>query len=170
MDGDVRLVPWADDDFRLLRGTSSLEMTGHLGGPESEDEPAARHRGYLELEPAAGRMYRVVLADGGGTAGPVGFWERAWRGGTVWGTGWAVLPGFRGRGLAVRAARAVVEEARAAGRHRRLHAWPKVTHTASNKVCERAGFTLLGPVGFEYPKGHRITCHDWWYDLGGEEG
>ncbi|MER5291131.1 GNAT family N-acetyltransferase [Streptomyces pharetrae] len=170
MDGDVRLVPWGEDDFWLLRRTNGPEMTEHLGGPESEEKLAGRHRRYLELDPAAGRMYRVVLADGGETVGSVGFWEREWRGGTVWETGWAVLPEFQGRGLAARAARAVIEEARAAGRHRWLHAWPKVTHTASNGVCERAGFTLLGPVEFEYPKGHRITCHDWRFDLSGEDG
>ncbi|CAM5724599.1 N-acetyltransferase domain-containing protein OS=Streptomyces glaucescens OX=1907 GN=SGLAU_10815 PE=4 SV=1 [Streptomyces glaucescens] len=170
MDSDVRLVPWGEDDFWLLRRTNGPEMTEHLGGPESEEKLAGRHRRYLELDPAAGRMYRVVLADGGETVGSVGFWEREWRGGTVWETGWAVLPEFQGRGLAARAARAVIEEARAAGRHRWLHAWPKVKHTASNRVCERAGFTLLGPVEFEYPKGHRITCHDWRFDLSGEDG
>jgi hypothetical protein len=36
-------------------------------------------------------------------------------------------------------------------------------------VCERAGFTLLGPVDFEYPKGHWITCHDWRFELSGDD-
>jgi len=166
MDGDVRLVPWGEDDFWLLRRANSPEMTEHLGGPESEEKLADRHRRYVELR--VGRMYRVVLAEGEETAGSIGFWEREWRGGTVWETGWAVLPEFQGRGLAARAARAVVEEARAAGRHRWLHAFPKVTHSASGKVCERAGFTLLGPVDFEYPKGHWITCHDWRIELRGD--
>ncbi|PZG83348.1 GNAT family N-acetyltransferase, partial [Streptomyces sp. NTH33] len=69
--------------------------------------------------------------------------------------------------LAVRAALAVMAEARAADGHRYLHAFPKVEHTASNAVCRRAGFTLLGPVDFEYPKGHRITSNDWRVDLEG---
>ncbi|WP_079189280.1 GNAT family N-acetyltransferase [Streptomyces kebangsaanensis] len=159
----VRLEPWGEDDLWLLRLHNSPEMTAHLGGPESEDQLAARHRRYLGLE--SGRMYRVVLADGGGTVGAIGFWEQAWRGGTVWETGWAVSPAFQGRGLAVRAARAVVAEARAAGGHRYLHAFPKVEHAASNAVCRRAGFTLLGPVDFEYPKGHPITSNDWRVDL-----
>lgn len=160
----VRLEPYAEDDFWLLRLHNSPEMTAYLGGPESEERLAARHRRYLELR--QGRMYRVVLAAGGETAGMIGFWARPWRGGTVWETGWGVSPAFQGRGLATRAARAVAEQARAAGEHRYLHAYPKTEHAASNAVCRHAGFTLLGPVDFEYPKGHWISSNDWRIDLG----
>jgi RimJ/RimL family protein N-acetyltransferase len=164
VDGErVRLVPWGDGDFWLLRRTNSPEMTEHLGGPESEEKLVVRHRRYVELK--AGCMYRVTLADGGDTVGSIGFWERAWRDDTVWETGWGVLPEFQGRGLAVKAARALVEAARAEGGHRYLHAFPSVGHAASNAVCRRAGFTLLGSVDFEYPKGHWITSNDWRVDL-----
>ncbi|MCT9082745.1 GNAT family N-acetyltransferase [Streptomyces fulvoviolaceus] len=162
----VRLVPWAEGDFWLLERNNSPEMTEHLGGPESEEKLAGRHRRYVEL--ATGQMYRVTLADGGETVGSVGFWERKWRDGTVWETGWGVLPEFQGRGLAALAARAVVEAARAEGRHRYLHAFPSVEHLASNSVCRRAGFMLLGQVDFEYPKGHWITSNDWRVDLAGD--
>ena len=159
----VRLEPWGEGDFWLLQRINSPEMTAHLGGPESEEKLVARHGRYLEL--GAGQMYRVVLAGSGETVGSVGFWERAWRGGTVWETGWGVLPEFQGRGLAVAAAGGVIEAARAAGGHRYLHAFPGVDHAASNSVCRRAGFTLLGPVDFEYPKGHWMTSNDWRVDL-----
>ncbi|WP_324789424.1 GNAT family N-acetyltransferase [Streptomyces sp. H51] len=159
----VRLEAWGEGDLWLLRRVNSPEMTEHLGGPESEEKLLDRHRRYLELDP--GRMYRVTLADGGETVGSIGFWARAWQGGTVWETGWGVLPEFQGRGLAARAARAVVQEARAAGGPRWLHAFPGVEHAASNAVCRRAGFTLRGPVDFEYPKGHWITSNDWRIDL-----
>ncbi|MER5209211.1 GNAT family N-acetyltransferase [Streptomyces sp. NPDC002838] len=159
----VRLVPWAEGDFWLLRRTNSPEMTEHLGGPESEEKLVIRHRRYVELAP--GRMFRVTLAGSGETVGSIGFWEREWQGGTVWETGWGVLPEFQGRGLAVRAARAVVAAARAAGGHRYLHAFPSVEHRASNSVCRRAGFSLLGTADFEYPKGHWITSNDWRVDL-----
>ncbi|MFF0585809.1 GNAT family N-acetyltransferase [Streptomyces sp. NPDC003781] len=65
------------------------------------------------------------------------------------------------RGLALRAARAVSEAARAAGSHRYLHAFPGVDHVASDAVCRGAGFTPLGQVDFEYPKGHWIRSNDW---------
>lgn len=159
----VCLVPWAEGDLWLLRRTNSPEMTAHLGGPESEEQLLTRHRRYVESAP--GQMYRITLADGGETVGSVGYWLRTWRDTEVWETGWGVLPEFQGRGLAVRAARAVSAAARAAGSHRYLHAFPSVDHAASNAVCRGAGFTLLGQVDFEYPKGHWIRSNDWRVDL-----
>ncbi|MFF3908079.1 GNAT family N-acetyltransferase [Streptomyces sp. NPDC001848] len=159
----VRLELWAEGDFGLLRRINSPEMTEHLGGPETEEQLVARHRRYLALE--AGRMYRITSADSGETVGSIGFWERPWRDTTVWETGWAVLPEFQGRGLAAGAARAVVEAARATGVHRYLHAFPGVDHPASNAVCRKAGFELLGQVDFEYPKGHWSSSNDWRIDL-----
>ncbi|MFB7651706.1 MULTISPECIES: GNAT family N-acetyltransferase [unclassified Streptomyces] len=159
----VRLIPWAEGDLWLLRRTNSAEMTAHLGGPETEEQLAARHRRYTELR--TGRMYRVTSADGTETFGSIGFWRRTWQDAEVWETGWAVLPEFQGRGLAVRAARAVREAARADGMLQYLHAFPSVDHAASNAVCRGAGFTLLGQADFEYPKGHWIRSNDWRVDL-----
>ncbi|WP_030763198.1 GNAT family N-acetyltransferase [Streptomyces sp. NRRL F-2664] len=161
----VGLEPWSEGDFWLLRRNNAPDMTEHLGGPETEEHLLARHRRYLALE--RGQMYRVVSADSGDTVGSIGFWERAWRAGTVWETGWGVLPEFQGRGIAAEAARAVAAAARAAGRHRYLHAFPSADHAASNAVCRRAGFELLGAVEFEYPKGSWLTAHDWRIDLDG---
>ncbi|MEU8588860.1 GNAT family N-acetyltransferase [Streptomyces sp. NPDC048664] len=160
----VRLDPWGEDDFWLLRRNNSAEMTEHLGGPETEERLAARHRRYLGLD--SGRMYRVTLADTGQAVGVVGFWERTWEGAAVWETGWGVLPEFQGRGLAARAARAIVTEAAAAGSRRYLYAFPSVLHHASNAVCRKAGFELMGTADFEYPEGHWITSHVWRADLG----
>ncbi|MFF9058028.1 hypothetical protein ACF09K_04860 [Streptomyces sp. NPDC014882] len=74
------------------------------------------------------------------------------------------LPELQGRGPAARAARAVVEavrqDTRDTGGPGTLHAFPAVDHPASNRVCRRAWFTLLGRFGFEYPEGHWITSHD----------
>ncbi|QFR01844.1 GNAT family N-acetyltransferase [Streptomyces phaeolivaceus] len=155
----VRLEPWSEDDFCLLRRINSPRMTEHLGGPETEEELTARHHRYLDV--AAGQMYRVTLADTGETVGSIGYWEHEWRGETVWETGWGILPEFQGRGLAVRAARAVVEVARESRTHRYAHALPRVANTASNAVCRKAGFTLLGEVSVEYPKGHWSMSNDW---------
>jgi RimJ/RimL family protein N-acetyltransferase len=78
-----------------------------------------------------------------------------------------VLPEFQGRGIAAEAARAVIEAARTAGQHPYLHAFPSVDHPASNSVCRKAGFELLGAVRFEYPKGCWFTSNDWRVDLRG---
>lgn len=55
--------------------------------------------------------------------------------------------------------------ARSEGTRRYLHAFPNVDNLASNAICQKAGFTNLGPGEFEYPKGHYMTCNDWRIDV-----
>lgn len=98
-------------------------------------------------------------------AGAIGFWEREWRGETVYETGWGVLPSYQGRGIAAAAAREVARAAAAEGVHRRLHAYPSTGHPASNGVCRKAGFTLLGECDVEYPPGSFMRCNDWRLEL-----
>lgn len=161
----LRLVAWAEEDFALLVANNSPEMTEHLGGPETREQLESRHQRYLALK-QRGQMFRIALD--GETVGSIGYWETTWQGEPAWETGWGVLPAFQGRGIAARAARLVVAEARAAGRHRYLHAFPSREHPASNGVCRKAGFTLRGESDFEYPKGHWMRCNDWRVDLEGE--
>jgi RimJ/RimL family protein N-acetyltransferase len=75
------------------------------------------------------------------------------------------LPEYQGRGLAVAALQEVVRWAAAEGKHRYIHAFPSVAHTASNAVCRKAGFELAGQCEFEYPKGHFASSNDWRADL-----
>lgn len=164
----VRLEPWADtpSHLELLRRNNSPEMTKHLGGPETEEQVLARHRRYAELPGrGGGRMYRIVLTREAQVAGVIGFWEREWRGETVYETGWGVLPPYQGRGIAAAAAREVARAAAAEDVHRRLHAYPSIGHPASNGVCRKAGFTLLGECAIEYPAGSFIRCNDWRLEL-----
>ncbi|MFG3309209.1 GNAT family N-acetyltransferase [Streptomyces wuyuanensis] len=168
----VRIEPWSEGDLELLRALNAPESTEHLGGPEPEGKLAERHRRYVALSAdrsGAGRMYRVVSAGSGEPVGSIGFWEKTWRGGEVYETGWSVLPGFQGRGIATAATLAVVEEARAARKHRRLHAFPSVDNAASNAVCRKAGFSLIGECDFEYPPGTPLRSNDWCLDLGAPE-
>lgn len=81
-------------------------------------------------------------------------------------TGWSVLPEFQGRGIANAATLEVVAKAQADGGRRHLHAFPSVDNAASNAVCRKAGFTLLGAFDFEYPPGNTMRCNDWFVDLG----
>lgn len=140
-------------------------MTQHLGGPETEEQLVDRHQRYLDIQGETGRMFAIVLEPGGEVAGSIGFWARTWRDEPVYETGWGVLPEFQGRGVAVAAARAVVAEAAGRGDRRRLHAFPSVEHAASNAVCRKAGFILVGECAFEYPKGRPMVSHDWMVDL-----
>ncbi|MFD3564529.1 GNAT family N-acetyltransferase [Streptomyces sp. NPDC058686] len=166
---DIGLAPWTEDDFGLLLKNNSPEMTAHLGGQETLDQLMDRHRRYLALSmlDGHGRMFRITVGPGTPAAGSIGYWATPWQGERVWETGWGVLPGHQGRGIAAAAARLVAAHAaadRAGIRH--LHAFPPVDHPASNGVCRSAGFTLRGPCDVEYPKGRAIRCHDWHLDLG----
>jgi RimJ/RimL family protein N-acetyltransferase len=163
---EVRLVPWAEGDLPLLRRLlGDPEMTKYLGGPESEEKLVARQARYEQLDPATGRMFKIVEAESGEPAGSVGYWEKDWRDGQVYETGWSVLPAFQGRGIAVAATAEVIALARAEQQHRYLHAFPSVENAASNAICRKLGFTFLGAHEFEYPKGHWMVCNDWGLDL-----
>ncbi|MEU3449382.1 GNAT family N-acetyltransferase [Streptomyces thermolilacinus] len=164
----VRLAPWSEECLPLLRTVNAPEMTEHLGGPETEEQVARRHLRYLAMldgPESAGRMFQVVALPEGVPTGTIGFWPHTGDGEDVYETGWSILPGFQGRGVATAAARAVVALARAAGAYRYLHAYPSVGHAASNGVCRRAGFELRGERLFEYPAGRLMVSNDWRYDL-----
>lgn len=158
---DIKLRPWAEKDLDLLRRLNTPEIWAHLGGPETDEKVIERHMRYLDIgPPGSGRMY-VILADDGQVAGSIGYWEREWQDATVYETGWNVLPEFQGRGIATAAARAVAAEAAAERPGRELHAYPSVDNAASNAICRKAGFTLLGACEFEFPKGNLMRCNDW---------
>ncbi len=92
-----------------------------------------------------------------------------WRGSTPYETGRAVLPEFKGRGAATDAIRALIALARAECTHRFLVAFPKTHHAASNAICRKAGFELMGETEFEYPPGHKIRSNELRFDLWGKE-
>ncbi|MFG2056800.1 GNAT family N-acetyltransferase [Micromonospora sp. NPDC048930] len=162
---EVRIARWSSDDLELLRQLNTHEVREHTGGPETDEQVLARHERYLRGPgPRSGYMYTVVLPEGE-KVGSVGYWPREWRGEPVYEMGWAILPAYQGRGLATAAVRAVIAEAAAHGDRRFAHAYPSVDNPASNAVCRKAGFTLLGETEFEYPPGHLMRSNDWRIEL-----
>ena len=167
----LRLRPWTDGDLGLMTALNTPEMTAHVGGPESEDKTRQRLRSYIaepgKARPEEGAMFVIEVgeADGSASIGSIGYWPLHWAGQDICETGWAVLPSHQGLGVASAAARLVVAKARAAGLAAALHAFPSVGHPASNAVCRKAGFTLIGPAEFEYPKGHLMQVNDWSIEL-----
>ena len=159
----VHLEPWGPDDLPLVEQImGDPAMTEFLGGPESPEKLADRQRRYAE--PGSG-MFKIVDEETGEGIGSVGFWEREWQGETVYETGWSVIPTFQGRGIAADATRQALDLAKQTGKHRWVHAYPKVENAASNAICRKLGFEFLGAYDFEYPPGNPIRCNDWRYDL-----
>ncbi|OLC16461.1 MAG: GNAT family N-acetyltransferase [Actinobacteria bacterium 13_1_40CM_66_12] len=159
---NVRLVPWTEDDFALLVRLNAPEMTEHLGGPETLEQLERRHMRYVAAADSySSYIFKAMLEPEGVQVGGVNFWDREWNGEEVYEMGWGVLPEFQGRGIASAAIAQAVELARATKRRAAVHAFPSVENGPSNGICRRVGFTLLGEVRFEYPKGHWMQCNDW---------
>jgi RimJ/RimL family protein N-acetyltransferase len=165
--GELRLEDWGEGDLPLLKALlGDPAMTVHLGGPETDEKLAERQQRYERIrESGTGRMFKIVDASSGEAMGSVGYWDKRWRDEDVYEIGWSVLPAFQGRGIASIATSLAIESARAEGRHRFVHAFPSVENAPSNAICAKLGFTLLGAVEFEYPKGSFMQCNDWRLDL-----
>jgi RimJ/RimL family protein N-acetyltransferase len=160
------LEPWDERGPGLERRANTPEMQAFLGGVESEESIMSRHKRILDgVRDGTTGFYLIMVDDSDDPVGSVGYWEREWLGRTVYEIGWKVLPGFQARGLAVGATIAAIGLAAAEGRRRFVHAYPKVDNAASNAICRKAGFELLGECDFEYPKGNPIRCNDWQFDL-----
>ncbi|MGO9821541.1 MAG: GNAT family N-acetyltransferase [Solirubrobacteraceae bacterium] len=162
---DVRIQPWGTDGLPLLElllGDPS--MMRHLGGPESLEKIADRQRRYEQPD---SHQFTAILERTGEAVGWVGYWERTWHDHRVFEIGWSVLPAFHGRGIAGRAAGAALQHAAAEPDRSYVHAFPGVHNHASNAVCRKVGFVLLGAIDFEYPPGTMMRCNDWQFDLAG---
>ncbi len=159
----VELRPYSEEDLPLLRRHNAPEMTEYLGGPETEEKLIDRHQRYINLE--KGKAYMYVIRVDGDSAGLAGYWEHESKDTLVWEAGWGILPEYQGRGIAIAATLALVEKARIEGKHRFMHAYPRIENLASNALCRNAGFEFVEECDFEYPVGNPIRCNDWQIDL-----
>ena len=159
----VRIEPWGEEDRTLLEQClGDPAMTEHLGGPESPEKIAERQARYAQPD---SKQFKIIDEATGEGAGWVGYWEREWLGEPVYEIGWAVIPGFQGRGIAGAATLAAIAIARAERDRRFVHAYPSVENAPSNALCRKLGFTRLESYEFEYPKGSFMRCNDWALDL-----
>lgn len=167
MIADIRLQPWSEDDLGLLQKLlGDPAMMQHLGGPESQEQILRRHQRYLHLpEDGTDHMFKIVRAPSGEGVGSVGYWRKIWRDRAVYETGWLVLPGYQGQGIATKATRAVIEHARREPGYQFMHAFPSVENAASNAICRKLGFTLVEECQVEYPPGRSMMVNDWQLDL-----
>lgn len=164
---DILLQPWSKEDLPLLKKLlGDPAMMTHLGGPESPEQILRRHQRYLHLpEDGTDHMFRIVWAPTGEGVGNVGYWRKTWRDQAIYETGWLVLPGYQGHGIATKATTLVIEHARQDLKYQFMHAFPSVENAASNAICRKLGFTLVEECQVEYPPGHSMTVNDWRLDL-----
>jgi RimJ/RimL family protein N-acetyltransferase len=138
-------------------------VMAELGGPVARDEiPAIHQRRVATTE--ADPWYFVVVTDDDEPAGALGIWETEHDGATVHETGWMLAREFHGRGLATAALALLLDRARAEPRFEQIHAWPGVTNPASNALCRKFGFELLGEEDGGY-RGAKLRVNHWVLDL-----
>ncbi|HWI30224.1 MAG TPA: GNAT family N-acetyltransferase [Microbacterium sp.] len=158
----VSIEPWGEHDMVILERSNTSEMTVYLGGPETPDQLEARHQRYLSMWATGdARMFRIMHRDD--AVGGIGYWRIDRRGVPAYEIGWSVHTPFQGKGIAGRALALCIDDARAHRDPERtgLFAFPLVSNTGSNRLCERAGFTFLGEEPFEYPRGNPIVVNAW---------
>ena len=134
------------DDLDLYQSIlTDPEMTSEIGGPR----PARDLQEKLETivhEVKDGRTwFSVVLPDEGEPwAGWVCIWEHEEDGERFSEMGWMTIPQLQGRGLATAAVQELLERARSERKRGEIRAYPAITNAASNAICRKAGFTLVG--------------------------
>lgn len=165
-DSEVWLEQWQVDDLPVLERSNTPEMTVFLGGPESDKQIVTRHAKFLHLwETGEARMFRIRSASANSPVGSVGYWKKSWRGNDVYETGWSVHTAHQGRGIAARALSECLRYAADNGDRDQVFAFPRTDNSASNALCQRTGFNLVGEADFEYPKGHPIRVNEWMFEL-----
>lgn len=163
----VQLRPYSESDLDLLRRANTPELMNQMGGVETDEQVVARHERYLRLQrEGAAHQFRIVIPGHPEGVGMTGYWHRDDGDARVLEGGWSVEAPYRGRGIAAAAVVAMLEFAAAAGETLPLHAYPRVDNAASNGMCRRAGFTLLGELHVEIAPGVVLRTNDWVFELG----
>lgn len=162
----MRLRDYSDEDLWLTRALETdPEVMRDLGGPTPTEKVSQHHARRLKSTLAGTVWYFTIRPDEStGPVGTIGVWESDWKGAKINEMGWMILPAFQGRGLATQAGRLVLERARVERRWNTIHAFPYASNAASNAICRKLGFALVGEVEIAY-NGPLHKAHDWKIDL-----
>src|SRR5260370_17851497 len=74
----VSLQPWTETDLPLLVRLNAPGRMSHLGGPETAEQLATRHRLYVEAANLDSTyVFSIIIDPGHLPVGQVAFWERS---------------------------------------------------------------------------------------------
>jgi RimJ/RimL family protein N-acetyltransferase len=162
----MRLEVMTEEDAELrIRMETDPRMMTELGGPRPREDIERAHAKSLVLA-AEGECWPLKVIPDGSTspAGDVMIFPSTHDGEDIYEIGWMILPEFQGRGVASWAVREMLGRARAERKFGRIHAFPGVTNAASNRVCEKNGFTKVGQADVEFA-GHHLRVNHWRIEL-----
>jgi RimJ/RimL family protein N-acetyltransferase len=157
----MELRDYSNDDLWL---TEALEcdptVMQHLGGPTPKEKITKLHERRLNSVLTKTVWYFTIVADpADGPVGTIGIWESDWKDSRVNETGWLILPAFQRRGLAKAAGQMILDRAKAEQKFKEIHAFPSVQNGASNAICQKLGFFLLGEVKVGYNGPMHLSNH-----------
>lgn len=157
----MELRDYTDEDIGLTAALEcDPEVMRFLGGPIDPGEIPSIHTRRLRSAEDGGWWLVVVPEPGGPAAGTIGIWPGEFEGAPVNEVGWMLLPPFHGRGIGGEALGMVIARARREDRFFPLHAFPGEANPASNALCRRAGFQLVGTTVGGYA-GSEFLCNHW---------
>ncbi|MFI0512494.1 GNAT family N-acetyltransferase [Streptomyces sp. WSLK1-5] len=156
-----------DDVDAYVRMRCDPVMTADLGGPLPSAGMADKVRRDAQEAASDHAWLKMIVPDPDTpamVAGSVTLWSHE----PAPGTGqepfseisWMVLPEFQGRGLAKRATRTLLEQARTENRWGLVHAFPAAGNGPSNGICHSLGFQLLGEL--DMPFADRVLRSNHW--------
>ena len=136
-----------------------------LGGPTPKENILKIHTRRLNSVLDRTVWYFTICPEpGGAPVGTIGLWDSDFDCAKIKEMGWMVLPAFQGRGLATAAGQMTLARARTEGRAREIHAFTSALNGASNAICKKLGFILLGEVELAY-NGPPQPSNHWKIDL-----
>jgi RimJ/RimL family protein N-acetyltransferase len=153
----VELLTYSDADFELTEALETdPEIMRSLGGPIASSALPDIHRRRLR-DPW---WFKIAIESLGQGVGTIGIWEKEHHGVMIYETGWMVLRGYQGQGIASAALGLLIERVRVEPRFTSMHAFPPVTNAPSNALCRKFDFTLLDEGDFVYA-GRTLRCNHW---------
>lgn len=162
----MKLEMMVEDDVAIrIRQETDPQMMAELGGPRSREAIKRAHENSLALA-SQGKCWPLKIVPDGVShaAGWIAVFESSHEGKLINEIGWMISPEFQNRGLASRAVQEVLRKAQMERKFRLIHAFPAVTNGASNKICEKNGFTRQEECDIEF-SGQRLRCRHWKINL-----
>ena len=156
----MELAPYTDDDLWLTRALETdPRVMAELGGPWPDEAIPRIHERRLESIAGGTWWFTLVPEAGGRPVGMLGIFGSEHRGHAISEAGWSVLPEHQQaiRQRRSRAAARASARRRALGRDPRL---PGATNAASNALCRKFGFELVGQETVDYG-GRALRCNHW---------
>ncbi len=163
----MELRPVTKDDLPLYEAIyCDPAMMQHLGGPlPRENVPRILDNVLRSIDRGEAWAFKILLGnESDQVAGNISLWQHDEGVERINEIGWTVLPAFQGRGIATKALHAVLDMARTRQRFSVIHAYPGIDNAASNALCHRAGFELLGAEDVHYAN-TILRCNHWRIDL-----